>query len=231
MTPVGPGGRYYPDPKPAGYASLARQTVIASGESDEFDTESTEEFFAELILSAIGKNEVQKITLTKPVGGKFKLIFEYEDEDEEVVEEETAPIKYNATAAEVKAALEKLTGIGAGNISVAGEAGGPWTVTFVGDLAATNVAALKVDDSELTGEEAESKVETTTAGAGASTFDLKLETKVGDDWSEVGKFTQKTAPDVSDNKVLGPLGTSCRWKWTLGAGGGAVFKLRVEQPA
>jgi len=48
--------------------------------------------------------------------------------------ETTAPIPYNATAAEVREKLQALTAIGAGNVEVEGAAGGPWTVEFKGPL-------------------------------------------------------------------------------------------------
>ncbi len=42
----------------------------------------------------------------------------------------------------VQAALVGLASIGAGNVTVSGAAGGPYTVTFVGAFAGTNVASL-----------------------------------------------------------------------------------------
>jgi hypothetical protein len=50
----------------------------------------------------------------------------------------TAAIDWNASAAQVDAALEAITNIGAGNVEVTG-AGSPWTVEFTGALAGTNV--------------------------------------------------------------------------------------------
>jgi hypothetical protein len=67
--------------------------------------------------------------------------------------ETTAAIPYNATAAELKTALESLPGIGAGNVSVAGGPGAaaPFTVTFSGGyLAGDNVATMTIANS-LTG--------------------------------------------------------------------------------
>lgn len=46
------------------------------------------------------------------------------------------------TAAALQTALTGLTSIGAGNVSVAGATGGPWTVTFQGALAGQNVPFL-----------------------------------------------------------------------------------------
>lgn len=47
-----------------------------------------------------------------------------------------------ATASALQTALEGLSGIGTGNVSVSGSAGGPYTVTFQGDLGGKDVSAL-----------------------------------------------------------------------------------------
>lgn len=54
----------------------------------------------------------------------------------------TASIAAAATAAQVQAAIEALSNVGAGNVSVTGSPGGPYTVTFQGALADTNVAQM-----------------------------------------------------------------------------------------
>ena len=54
----------------------------------------------------------------------------------------TGDISGNATADEVQTALEGI--IGVGNVSVAGPAGGPWTVTFQGNLENTDVGLLQL---------------------------------------------------------------------------------------
>lgn len=92
---------------------------------------------------AAGTNEVQTVTIDAAVtGGTFTLSFE---------NAETAGIAYNAAAATVQTALEGLLTIGSSNVSVTGSAGGPYTVTFQGDLAATDVELLVGDGSSLTG--------------------------------------------------------------------------------
>ncbi|MHC4716955.1 MAG: hypothetical protein ACYS5V_08300, partial [Planctomycetota bacterium] len=50
----------------------------------------------------------------------------------------TDPLAIDASAADVQAALEALSTIGAGNVQVTGPAGGPWTVEFVGAMAGTD---------------------------------------------------------------------------------------------
>ena len=89
-----------------------------------------------------GVNEVQTITIGgSPTGGTFTLSYGGDTTD---------PIAYNATAADVQAALFTINGIGVGNVSVTGAAGGPYTVTFVSALAAQNVAQITADASGLT---------------------------------------------------------------------------------
>ena len=79
-----------------------------------------------------GTDEVQTLTITA-TGGKFFCSFRGQI---------SGLIDYDATAAAVEAALEDIPTIGVGNVTVAGSDGGPYTITFVGDLAATNVEAL-----------------------------------------------------------------------------------------
>lgn len=88
-------------------------------------------------------NEVQVVTLTGgPTGGTFTLTYSGQT---------TGTIAYNASAATVDAALEALSNIGAGDVAVTGSAGGPWTVTFGGALAGTNVAQMTGSAASLTG--------------------------------------------------------------------------------
>lgn len=75
--------------------------------------------------SATAINEIQMVTLTNGphAGGTFTLTCRGET---------TAGIAYNATAAAVKSALEALGNIDTDDITVTGNAGGPYTITFVG---------------------------------------------------------------------------------------------------
>lgn len=67
---------------------------------------------------------VKTVTITgTPTGGTFTLSFGGQT---------TSGIAYNATAAAVQSALVALSSVGAGNATVSGSAGGPYTVTFNG---------------------------------------------------------------------------------------------------
>ena len=79
-------------------------------------------------------DEVQTITLSNATGGTFRLAFGGQT---------TAPLDYDATNSEVESALEALTSVD--NVNVTGSAGGPWTVTFAGTHADTNVATIQGD--------------------------------------------------------------------------------------
>lgn len=73
----------------------------------------------------------------------------------------TGAIAAAATAATVQTALEALSTIGVGNVLVTGGAGGPWTLTFRGTLADTDVAQVTATPTGGTGTVTPS---TTTAG-------------------------------------------------------------------
>lgn len=88
-------------------------------------------------------NEEQTVDTTGATGGTFTLSF---------LGSATAPIAYNATAAAVQAALEALSRIGAGNITVTGgPLPGAVTVQFTGRYAGRDVAILTSDATALVG--------------------------------------------------------------------------------
>jgi len=105
-------------------------------------------------------DEVQTLTVTgTPTGGTYTLTFSGQT---------TAAIPYNATAAQVRTALEALSNIGAGNVTTAGGAhpGTPITVTFAGTLANTNVAQMTANSAGLTGGSTPTVTPTTTTAGG-----------------------------------------------------------------
>jgi hypothetical protein len=109
-------------------------------------------------------NEVQTVTLTgAPTGGTFTLTYDGQT---------TGTIAYNASAATVDAALEALSNIGSGDVAVTGSAGGPYTVTFGGALAATNVPEMTANGASLTGGATETiSVSTEVASSGPNHWD------------------------------------------------------------
>ncbi len=61
-----------------------------------------------------------------------------------------APLAYNATATQVAAALEALGSVD--DVTVTGNGGGPWTVTFGGTQSGTNVSRMDGDASNKNGD-------------------------------------------------------------------------------
>lgn len=82
------------------------------------------------ILCRVTKTEIQVVTVSNASGGTFTLAG-------------SDPIAFDAAAAAVQTALEEI--FGAGLVTVTGNAGGPYTVTFDNSLG--NVAAMAVVDS------------------------------------------------------------------------------------
>lgn len=104
-----------------------------------------------------GTSEVQTVTITgAPTGGTFTLTF---------AGQTTAPIAFNAAASVVEAALNALSNLD--GVSVAGAAGGPYTVTFPASMG--DVAQMTGDSTGLTGGTAPAvAVATTTPGVAPS---------------------------------------------------------------
>lgn len=102
-------------------------------------------------------NEVQNISVATgtPTAGTFTLAFDGQT---------TAPIAFNATAAQVQAALEALTNINPGDVVASGGPlpGTSVDVTFQGQYAGTNVPQMTVDNTNVIG--GTYQVTTTTQG-------------------------------------------------------------------
>jgi hypothetical protein len=112
-------------------------------------------------FQSAGTNEVQTVTITgTPTGGTFTLTF---------AGQATAAIAHNATAAAVRTALENLSNIAAGDVTVAGSAGGPYTVTFVGALGGRDQSQMTATASFTGGTSPTAAVATTTAGVAGAT--------------------------------------------------------------
>jgi len=115
--------------------------------------------------NVVGVNEVQSVTITGgPTGGDFTLTY---------AGQTTGAIAFDATAAAVDTALEALSNIEVGDVAVTGDAGGPYTVTFGGALAFTNVAEMTASGAGLTGGTTPAvAIATVTAGVAYDSFTL-----------------------------------------------------------
>ncbi len=105
-------------------------------------------------------SEVQTVTVSgSPTGGTFTLTLDGET---------TAGIAYNAAASAVQTALEGLSNLASGDVTVTGSAGGPYTVTFGGARAGANVPQMTASGASLTGGSSPSVAVATQTGGGAT---------------------------------------------------------------
>lgn len=112
-----------------------------------------------------GTNEVQTVTVNgAPTGGSYTVKLGAGGDPSDA-------IAFDATAAAFKAALvDGSTDFGTVDVDVSGAAGGPYTITFKGQYASTNVSALALGTNSLTGGTTPAPAfATTTAGAAAAT--------------------------------------------------------------
>lgn len=113
-------------------------------------------------------SEVQKIAVDA-TGGTFTISFRGGT---------TAAIAFNATAAQVQAALELLAEVDHGDIVVTGGPGNagattPYLFTFGGQYAGTDVAAMTTAAGSLTGGAGTAAVSTVTGGAGGAVNEVQ----------------------------------------------------------
>lgn len=92
--------------------------------------------------------EVQTIALGGATGGTASFNLDFEGL---ATPGPTVPTTAALTAAELQLALEAIRAIKPGNVAVTGAAGGPFTVTFQGELANANLPLLSVDDDSTGG--------------------------------------------------------------------------------
>ncbi len=96
------------------------------------------------VIADPSQNEQQLVTYISGAANEtFKLSFGGQT---------TAALAYDAAAATVETAFEGLSTVGAGNGTITGSAGGPWTIEFTGDLAAADqdlVTASEVGVTEI----------------------------------------------------------------------------------
>lgn len=125
-----------------------RLTADEAGVPHTITSDSTGGTGAEITITrlqgaASAVNQKQYVELPgSPTGGTWKLGF--------YLNSSSSTIAYNATAAAVQTHLEGLAEVGAGNVSVSGDAGGPYTIEFQGDLAGEAMEPLQVDAGGLT---------------------------------------------------------------------------------
>lgn len=101
--------------------------------------------------TALSTDAQQTITVSgTPTGGDFTLQF---TDATHPLGEESATIAYNANAAAVQTALQGISLLGNGNVTVTGGPGPgtPWVATFTGEFARTQASLLTLGTNALTG--------------------------------------------------------------------------------
>lgn len=120
--------------------------------------------------AAPAANDVQTLTIGgAPTGGTFPISGTNPLTGAAV----TTTVTYNPTTltgAALQPQLASAAMFGPGNVTVAGPAGGPYVITFVGALAATPMALLTTSAAGLTGGTPTATVAHTTTGAAGGTY-------------------------------------------------------------
>jgi len=128
----------------AGGLASGAQPMIAAGPSTLTGASSPAATVASSTAGA-STAAVQTLTVTgTPTGGTFTLSFGGQT---------TSAIPFNATSAQVQAALTALSTIGSGNLNCTGAAlpAGPITLTFAGTMASGPQATIALGTNNLTG--------------------------------------------------------------------------------
>ena len=133
-----------------------------------------------------GVDEVQSLTIDAE-GGTYTLTFGGQT---------TTAIAFDATAAQVQAALRALSSIGSSGVSVTGD--GPYTITFGGALSGLPQAEITTDATNLTG------------GAGTAVVAQVTEGVRGD---YRGAPVKQPLVDTTNRKIYQNSGTAAKPVW------------------
>lgn len=134
-------------------------------------------------------NEVQTLTILRASGGTFALTYDGQT---------TSGIAYNANAATIQSALEALSNVAPGDITVAGT--NPFTLTFGGTYAGIDVALITVDSSSLTGSTATASVSTV---RNYSVGQSEIQTLVFSATTTVAPQNEKQTIKINNNPTSG----------------------------
>ena len=172
-------------------------------------------------------DENQTVRVTNATGGTFTLTFNGQT---------TAPLPFNATAAQIAAALGALSNIGAANIQATG---GPVNtanvlVTWKGTFEEQDVATLTSDATGLTG-----TTPTVTIGVGAGAGGSNTTARQGGLWRMPAADSARSALNTNDlrGKILrikvkdGDITPAEANKANFGSGGAYTIPVRQPVPA
>ena len=180
-------------------------------------------------LSVASAFDPQEVDISNATGGSFKLF------SEGIVSGTTASIPFNASAATVQSALEGISGVGAGNVSVSGPDGGPWRITFIGSFSGTSAPRLVADDRGLTGSSptvttsrSSAVVDTIQPGGAFEVCTPSDTCQSGPSGSGVGQFGDRVVAQLAED----PTGAIYVAEGRLKQGGGASnFRVQKLTPA
>jgi hypothetical protein len=152
--------------------------------------DGTQNEIQSVYTSATTVNEVQRIS-NDATGGTFTLSFDGQGP--------TGDIAFDATPAQIKAALELLSNITTVNVAGYGTPATPWVIEFE-DPGAQNVAQITATDTNLVG--GSTTISTSTGGSDGGTFTLTYD----------GQTTGNIAFDAMAMSLATPDGTSIEEK-------------------
>jgi hypothetical protein len=153
------------------------------------------------VCASSSVNDVQTLSQSSATGGTFTLTFGFG------TVYTTAPIAYNASAAQVQSALQALPNIGAGNVTCTGGALGSAGVvcTFAGALAGQPQPTLAVNQAGLTGSGAAVSVTHTTNGVASGALEPYNSANSDGSQIPIGILAVEVATDPQGNVTFGPL--------------------------
>lgn len=135
-------------------------------------------------------NEVQKITLGNATGGTFTLTFDGQT---------TSSIAYNASTSTVTSALEALSNIQSGDVTVTSPSSGIYNVTFQGVYLGTNVPQMTITSS-LTGNSSTPTVTTVQNYSTGTSYEFELEFTIT---TTVAPLNEKQTFKINGNPISG----------------------------
>jgi len=156
-----------------------------------------------------------------PTGGTFTLTYGAAT---------TSALSFNATAAQVQAALVALTSIGAGGVQVFGQAGGAWIVQFIGSKANTVVTAMTHTDS-LTGGTSPAVVITAGSPGSATLISTLTELLITFNPTFAGAaapYANVYVVDQNNSLALAAILNQINPMTSLGIGAGKAFGASIE---
>ncbi len=137
------------------------QSALNLADAYSWSSSQRSRYFSDLNLMRSGANEVQTINRGGAAGGTFTVSFQGAN---------SGNISSTASSSTMQTALSNLSTIGSGNVAVSG-GGGSWSVSFVGQLAGTDVPSMTANGANLTGFGASVSVSTVSPGiAGTPDF-------------------------------------------------------------